>query len=532
MVIRFLPDKTRGRYSSFSIRYFLGSTLETYLKVFITFFFSLSVELKVRLLDLDADKYVAVLNERVAKLLGEGPDGRVEISKNGRKIVCILNISKKLIKEDEIGVLVDVAEALDLKDGDIVEVFPEEPPKSIEAIRKKINGEKLTHEEIREIINDIMDGALFTAEASAFIVASQINGLDMEETEYLTKAIADSGNRIHFDGEVVDKHSIGGIPGNRITFFFVPIMASLGYKVPKTSSRAITSPSGTADTMEVVAKVDLSPDEIKEIVETVGGVIAWGGGANIASADDRLIQIRRPLRLDPLGMVLASVMAKKLAVSSKYVVLDLPVGPEAKIHSFSDAKAWENKFKELGERLGIKIIGYISNGIQPIGKGIGPALEIRDILLTYEKGISKDLLDKGVDITARLLAYLKKVPISKARKIAMDTVRSGEAERKLREIIEAQGGDPDIRAEDVPVGRYSEDILSPKDGKVSYLSVQGFARVGRYAGAPVDKGAGIWLNVKIGDKVKKGDVLFTVFSNNKRKLKAALEIAENIVKIE
>ena len=490
------------------------------------------MELRAKVLDLDADKYVVVLNEKTAKRIGEGPDGRVEIAKNSRRVVAILNTAKRSVAEDEVGVLTDVAEELGIETGDLVEVYPEEPPASIEAIRKKIFGEKLSEEEIRRIINDVMSGALFTAEASAFITACEINGLDMEETVALTKAIADSGERIHLEGEVVDKHSIGGVPGNRITFFFVPIMASLGYKVPKTSSRAITSPAGTADTMEVLARVDLSADEIKEIVETVGGVIAWGGGANIASADDRLIQIRRPLRLDPLGMVLSSVMAKKVAVSSKYMVLDLPVGPEAKIHSFNEAKDWEVKFKELGDLLGIKVIGFISNGIQPIGRGIGPVLEAKDVLLTYERGLSQDLLEKGVEITARLLAFLKKVPVSRARKMAMDQVRSGEAERKLREIIEAQGGDPEVKPEDLEPGNHNAEVLAEEDGRVSYISIQKIAKIARYAGAPTDKRAGIWMNVKVGDKVKKGDVLFTVFSSSERKLRAAMEIAEGAVRIE
>lgn len=490
------------------------------------------MKLKARVLDLDADKYVAVLNLDTAKRMGEGPDGRVEVSFNGKRVVSIVNTSTRFVKPDEIGLLRDVVEELGVKDGDLVDVYPEEPPRSIEYIRKKISGEKLEREEIFSIIEDVMNGSLFTAEASAFVVACQINGLDMEETAYLTEAIAKSGQIIELEGEVVDKHSIGGVPGNRITFFYVPIMASLGYKVPKTSSRAITSPSGTADTMEVIARVDLSGEEIKEIVNTVGGVIAWGGSANIASADDRLIQIRRPLRLDPLGLVLSSIMAKKMAVSSKYVVLDLPVGPEAKLHSITEAKQWEGRFKELGERLGIKVIGFVSNGIQPIGRGIGPAPEIRDVLLTYERGESNDLLEKGVEITARMLAYLKKVPISRARKMAMDQIRNGEAERKLREIIEAQGGDPEIKAEDIELGRFQEDVVAEKDGKITYISNRVIDLVGRYTGAPVDKEAGLWLNVKIGQRVRKGDVLFTLYSSSQRKLKAALEVAQGAVRIE
>lgn len=488
------------------------------------------MDLRARLLDMDADKYVAVLNEQTAKNMGMAPDSRVEIFYNGKSVVAILNTSKKFIKPEEVGLLVDVSQELGIEKETTVEVFPGEPPKSIGAVRKKIFGQKLSRDEIKLIIEDIMRGALFPAEAAAFIVACQINGLDMEETVYLTHAIAESGNTIKFEGDVVDKHSIGGVPGNRITFIFVPTMASLGFKVPKTSSRAITSPSGTADTMEVLANVNLTVEQIKEIVESIGGVIAWGGGAEIASADDKLIQIRRPLRLDPLGMVLASIMAKKMAVSSKYVVLDLPVGPEAKLKSFEDAKRWGELFKEIGDRLGIKVIPFESNGIQPIGRGIGPILEAIDVLETLSGRGSPDLLEKGIAITARLLSVLKKIPVSRARQVVAKQIKSGEVERKLREIIEAQGGDPDVKPEDLKPGKYFEEVMAPKDGRIEYISNNGISKMARYAGAPTDKGAGIWLNVKVGEKVKKGDILFTVYSSSKRRLRAALEIGE-IIKI-
>ncbi len=486
------------------------------------------MDLRARLLDMDADKFVAVLNEQTAKNMGLAPDSRVEIFYKDRSVVAILNTSKRFIKPDEIGLLVDVSQELGISREDMVEVFPGEPPRSIEAVRKKIFGKKLTKEEINTIIEDIMRGALFPAEASAFIVACQINGLDMEETVHLTHAIANSGNTVKFSGEVVDKHSIGGVPGNRITFIFVPIMASLGFKVPKTSSRAITSPSGTADTMEVLANVNLTVEQIKEIVESVGGVIAWGGGAEIASADDKLIQIRRPLRLDPLGMVLASIMAKKVAVSSKYVVLDLPVGPEAKLRSFEEAKRLGNLFKEIGKRLGIKVVPFESNGIQPIGRGIGPTLEAIDILETIGGRGSKDLLEKGISITARLLSVLRKIPLARAKKIALEQIRSGRAEKKLREIIAAQEGDPHVKPEDLKPGKYFEDVVAPREGRVEYISNGIISRMARYAGAPTDKGAGIWLRVKMGTRVKKGEVLYTVYSSSKRRLRAALEVGEAV----
>ncbi len=490
--------------------------------------FSNEVKLRVKRIDLDSDRYVVVLHEETARSMGEGPDGRVDI--NG-ELTALINLSRKMVGKDEIGLFVDVMEALGVREGDIVEVKAGVPPRSAEYIKRKIDGEVLGEKEYWELIEDIVRRRLYPAEVAAFIVASHIRGLTMEEVYYLTRFIAESGETVSLEGEVVDKHSIGGVPGNRVTLFIVPFLATLGFKVPKLSSRAITSPAGTADTMEVLAPVTLSASRIKEVVEETGGCIAWGGSARIAYADDVMINIRRPLSLDPPGIVLASIMAKKVAVSSKTVIIDYPVGPEAKVKNHEEVKQWSEKFKKLGEMLGIKVLTYESIGIQPIGRGIGPVLEAKDVLLHYENGITDYLLEKAADMAGRIVTVHRGVNISRARKMVMDTFRDGRAEKKLREIIREQGGDPEVKAEDLEPSSIEDAVYAEKDGRVDYISIRYIARAARIAGAPQDKGAGIWMNVRIGSEVKKGDVLLRVFASSRRKLEEALHVAEKAIKL-
>ncbi len=484
--------------------------------------------MRVRKIDLDADKPIVVLNEKTARQLHVLPGERVEIRCGDQSIIGIVDLSKRLVKEDEIGLFEDLWGSIPCKE---VDVFPTPDPKSLQSIRRKIFGENLSENEIFEIIEDIMANKLTTAETMAFIVACQINGTTMEETVALTKAIAASGPMLSFEGKVVDKHCIGGIPNNRVTPIVVPIMAALGYKIPKLSSRAITSPAGTADTMEVLTRVDLSAEEIKGIVERVGGVMAWGGGTGIAAADDRLIAVRRSLSLDPKGLLLSSIMAKKYAVSAKYLIVDIPVGDEAKVKDIKHAEELAEDFVVLGKLLGMKVKVILTDGSAPIGRGVGPALEAIDILEIMGGSGPRDLKEKGLEVAAHLLSFVEGMEFSKAYKVVRDALDSGRAEKKFKEIIEAQGGDPDIKPEDIEVGKEVAEVFAERDGKVVKISNYAVAKTARTAGAPTDKGAGVLLLKKVGEKVKKGEVLARVYSNSAKRLDAALQFAKDMYHI-
>ncbi|RLJ08078.1 MAG: thymidine phosphorylase, partial [Candidatus Aenigmatarchaeota archaeon] len=282
------------------------------------------------------------------------------------------------------------------------------------------------------------------------------------------------------------------------------------------------SPAGTADRMECLAPVELEMEEIKRVVEQTGGCLVWGGAVELAPADDLLIQIEYPLAIDPL--LLPSVMSKKKAVQAKYVVIDIPTGRGAKIKTIGEANELAERFIELGKRLGIQVKCVSTFGEQPIGFGIGPALEAREALTALKGKPPADLLDKVMHIASTLLGFKNKG----AEKRVLQIIKSGKAERKLREIIEAQGGDPKVQPEDIPIGEKCVKIKSGERGRILWINNHAIARIAREAGAPSDKGAGILLRKKLGDKVEKGDVLLEIYAEKGFKLNRALELAEEL----
>ncbi|MFN3527932.1 MAG: thymidine phosphorylase, partial [Candidatus Altarchaeaceae archaeon] len=340
-------------------------------------------------------------------------------------------------------------------------------------------------------------------------------------------------------GNVVDKHSIGGVAGNRTTMLSVPMVASYNLKIPKTSSRAITSASGTADTMEVLSKVVFEKEKIKEIVDKANGCIVWGGAINLAPSDDKIIKVEYPLSIDPDSQMLASVIAKKKSVNAKYLLVDIPVGRGAKINSIEKGKELGNKFLEIGERLGIKTRCLITDGSSPIGNGIGAALEARDVLiaLNYEKFKNKkeikipyDLINKSIDITANIFEMVfndKK----NYREIAEEILKK-KALKKMKEIIELQEGNPEITLDDIKIGDKFYEVKAEYKGKIKFISNWKISQIARAAGSPYDKSAGIYLNVSVGDFVRKNETLFTIYSSSSSKLQNAIELAERLNPVE
>ncbi|MFC2163117.1 AMP phosphorylase [Candidatus Altiarchaeota archaeon] len=489
---------------------------------------------KVRLYELETGKPIVVLNDEDMKEMGLHIGDRVKITCGDEKvcadnrITAIIDASTTLVEEGEIGIFEEVKTALNVKTGDVVEIKPAGRPKSIESIKKKMRGEHLHGHEITGIVHDIVENNLSDIELTALLVAAYIKGYDMDETVSLTKAMVDTGMQMDFGDNTVDKHCIGGVAGNRTTMLVVPIIAAAGLTMPKTSSRAITSPAGTADTMEVLARVDFNADELKEILKKTGGCIVWGGSVNLAPADDKIIRVEYPLSIDPEGQVLASVMAKKKSVGSDYLVIDIPFGKGAKIQDMTKANNLARKFIELGERLGIKTKCVITDGSSPIGNGIGPALEARDVLTALEGNGPIDLINKSLDLAGLLLEMSGKVRIGEGRAFAENILKSGKANEKMRQIIKAQGGNPDIRPEDIKVGDKTYDFLAQREGKVKFIDNREISKVARNAGAPKNREAGLYLNVSVGDKVNVGDTLFTIYSINEDKLADAIRMAEQI----
>jgi AMP phosphorylase len=337
------------------------------------------MKLKVKVLRFMAGRPIAVLNHSTANRINVHIGERIELSKYADSIISIVDVSKDLIGKDEIAVSQEILEFLNIKENDEVEVSLAGKPRSTFFIKKKMDGHVLIKEEIYAIIRDIVDNALNEAETAYFVAAVYKNKMNNSETEALISAMVSAGKRLSFDGTVVDKHSIGGIAANRTTPIVVSICASAGLIMPKTSSRAITSAAGTADVLESIARVEFNTDELNAIVKKTGACMAWNGILGLSPADDKLIQTERILGLDPEAQLLASVLSKKIAVGSKHVLIDIPFGVSAKVTK-EKALDLKKKFEYFGKRFGLNIRCVLTNGQEPIGNGIGPLLEIRDVI--------------------------------------------------------------------------------------------------------------------------------------------------------
>lgn len=480
--------------------------------------------LKAKYVDVDTGEATALLHDDDCSELGLRERDRVKLSYEGRTTVAIVNTSDTVIKKGDLGLLGLTCKAIGAKNGAAVEVTMASKPESVEFIRKKMDGGELTTEEINSLISDISLRALSNIELSAYVTALYIRGMNMRETADLTKAMVAGGEIISFsNGPIYDFHSIGGCPGNKITLLVVPILAAAGCKIPKTSSRAISSACGTSDIVETFANVALSPAELKSITERVGGVLAWGGSLNLAPADDLIIKAEYPLGIDPHAQLLASVMSKKKAVGANFLVIDIPMGEGTKVLTMDEAKNYARDFIQLGEQLDIRVECAITYGGQPVGRAIGPALEsIEAISILEGAKAPNSVIEKTISICGMLFEMGGEYQgAEKARQI----LESGKALKKFQEIVEAQGGNPDLRSSDIKVGQYSVDVISKQSGYVGQIMNKALVRVVRAAGSPKDKGAGLVLSKKVGNKVDKGETLFTIYAEHEWKMQEALKLA-------
>ncbi len=481
--------------------------------------------MKLEVKDMDISSggaLIAVLNEKDAEKMDLHSRDRVKIIKKGKIETVLLNIgeSEKAVGKGKIGLYEEVLKSLRLKEGNKIEMSPARKPLSIDYIKKKLDGFKLTKKEIEQIVWDTVHNKLSQIELTYFVSACYSNKLDLEETTLLTKAMTSHGDILKIKRHpILDKHCIGGVAGNRTTMLIVPILAAAGVTIPKTSSRSITSPAGTADTMEVLANVSLHIKKMKKIVEKTNGCIIWGGALNLAPADDKIITVERPLAIDAKSQLLASVMAKKASVSATHVLVDIPTGKGSKSPTKKKALQLKKDFESLAKKIGIKVKVIITDGKQPIGNGIGPCLEARDVLwvLKNDSRGPADLRKKSLIMAGIMLEIAGKAKKGKGLEMAKDILESGKAYRKMVEIIRKQGKRI-VNPGKIRLGKVSYDVRAKRKGVVKEVNNRAISKIARVAGAPDDKGAGVYLYKHVGDGVKKGDKLFTVYCYNENKL--------------
>ncbi|MGM0694974.1 MAG: thymidine phosphorylase family protein [Pseudomonadota bacterium] len=455
---------------------------------------------------------------------------KVEVRANDQRILASLNVvdDAAIVDCQQLGLSEDAFEALGVEEGHPVSVSQAEPPASIPALHRKLAGERLSREDFRHIIRDIAELRYSKIELTAFVVACDRGELDREEVFYLSDAMSRVGRRLDWhEHPVVDKHCIGGIPGNRTSMLVVPIVAAHGLLCPKTSSRAITSPSGTADTMEVLANVDLPFDVLEDIVRTHRGCLAWGGTSELSPADDVLISVERPLSIDSPGQMVASILSKKMAAGSSHLLLDLPVGPHAKVRSMPEARQLRRLFEFVAGRMGLTLDVVITDGSQPVGRGIGPVLEARDVMrvLTNHPEAPMDLRQKALRLAGRMLEFDPDVRGGAGFGIARDILDDGRAAEKMQAIIDAQGRRP-FDPDNPPLAPHSFEVLAAADGVVTGIDNLKLARIARLAGAPKAAGAGVDLLRRIGDPVTRGQPLYRVHAAYRNELTFAHQSTE------
>jgi len=480
-------------------------------------------------MDLDTrDRPIAILHTDSPLCRSEGFTAHARIrleSAHDDVIAELFQTGSGLLELDEIGLSDAAWKKLQVRDGDHVGASHPRPLESVRHVRGKVYGEAFSPNALKAIMRDVVKGRYDEIELAMFLTAIAARALDDEELVALTGAMVEVGERLAWDKPVLmDKHCVGGLPGNRTTPLVVAIVAANGLVIPKTSSRAITSPAGTADTMEMLAPVNLDLGSMRRVVEAEGGCVVWGGSVRLSPVDDMLIRVARVMDLDAEAQLVASVLSKKVAAGATHLVLDLPVGDTAKVRSENEAKTLAARLQATASAFGLKTRTLMTDGRQPVGRGIGPALEAHDVLavLQGEEHQPLDLRDRSVRLAAELLELAGTAEPGRGRSLAEETLSSGAAWRKFKAICEAQGG---LRTP--PVARGREPVSAKCAGIVGRFDNRRLGRVAKLAGAPAAPAAGVELHVHLGDCVEAGEPLYTIHAETRGELEYAHEFAGN-----
>lgn len=446
---------------------------------------------------------------------------RIKVALGNESIIATLNIiHSDLLEIDKAGLSEYAWKLLGASEGDEIYLSYPKPSISLSFVRSKIYGNILTETEIQEIVTDISLGLYSDIHISAFLTACAGGRMNIKEITSLTRSMIAAGDRIQWPSHmVVDKHCVGGLPGNRTSPIVVAIISAFGLTMPKTSSRSITSPAGTADTMEVLAPVEMDIKTMKKVVEKENGCIIWGGNVSLSPADDILIRVEKAIDLDSEGQLVASVLSKKIAAGSTHILIDIPIGETAKVRSKKTAEIFKNHLETVAHSLGVVVKVIFTDGTQPVGRGIGPALEARDILevLQCKDNAPQDLRNKSIELAGQIIEFSSEVKKNDGMKIATQILDSGEAWKKFQAICAAQGG-----MRKIPIAPYTHVIKADKNGKMMQINNRHIALIAKLAGAPHDKAAGVDLHVRIGDTIKDKQPLFTLHANTQGGMEYAL----------
>jgi len=404
-------------------------------------------------------------------------------------------------------------------------------------ITKKRDGGELSREEIEFFVREYTQGQIPDYQAASWLMAVFLRGMSDRETLDLTMAMAHSGDMLDLHDVApvtVDKHSTGGV-GDKVSLIVAPLVAACGLPVAKMTGRGLGFTGGTADKLESISgyRTDLNDTEFRAQIAKIG-IVLTGQSADLAPADRRLYALRDVTgTINSIPLIVSSIMSKKIAAGADAIVLDVKVGLGAFMKTLEDAETLAEAMVHLGTLAGRRVVALISDMNQPLGWAVGNALEVKEAITTLHESGPADLREHCLGIAAEMLALSGKVTgTADALTLAMETLSSGAAWQKFKQLVEAQGGDVSVieKPERLPRARLIEPVPAPRSGYLAELNAVevGIAVVelggGREKkGDPIDHSVGVVVHYKVGDLVQKGTPLFTVHASDEEKLTAARE---------
>ena len=412
-------------------------------------------------------------------------------------------------------------------------------------IYKKREGGKLSEEEIKYFVDGYVAGEIPDYQIAALLMAIFFKKLDREETFQLTNAMRYSGDTIDLssiNGIKVDKHSTGGV-GDKTTLIVAPLASACGVPIAKMSGRGLGFTGGTVDKMESIPgfRTTLEPEEFMNQVNNIGMAVI-GQTAHITPADKKLYAMRDvTATVDNFGLIASSIMSKKLAAGSDAIVLDVKCGDGAFMENLEDATTLANLMVDIGDDAGKKTVAAITDMSQPLGKAVGNALEVIEAIETL-KGNGPEDITELAERLAGIMVYLggKAASVQEGHDMTAEALRSGKGLEQFRKFVTAQGGDPAI-VEDYslfPQAAHKAELKADKDGYISGIAARTIGLASQHTGAgratkedAIDLSAGVYLKKKVGDAVKKGDVLAVFYGNDPKKLENGMNEAAKAFRI-
>ncbi len=486
---------------------------------------------KTKIIDIHEGENLEVLiNEQDAREEGITSMDKVSLVYDNKEFVFDVSLSSHLIQRGEVGIFEDIREKYKMKSGQFVTVsFTKNSSESLDALKKWLNGKRLNKQEILAIMKDISNNR-FTDILTTYFSAMGFFLPSKDEDLYrMAEAMAKTGEMLHFPGVVADKHCMWGVPGNETTMIMIPLLTSLGIKMPKTFSKAITTPAATGECVSVLMDISFSKKEIEALVKKNNCCLVRGGGLDLAPADEKLIKVAYPLSMQSYSRTIVSIMAKKYAMGINHSLIDIPVWPSAKVPDMKTANMLKKKYEYVGKKLGMKVHVEITPALQPIGSGVGAVLQVREVLRVLQQHTKRpmDLEKKAVYLASKIIELVGMAKGKDAEKLAYGQLISGKARAMMEKIISAQHGDPHVKSEGLKLAKIAKEIVAEKTGKVKEIDMKVVNVAARTLGSPLDLQAGLYLHKKLGDTVKKGEVIYTMYANDESKIRLTKEFLDD-----